>query len=274
MIDGRPLAAARRRRHVGRAHEEQRVGEPDDLGVVGAELHQHAAERVDPELARGLGVGGVEVMVAVDDRAVLGGNAAAPRRWTPAPGPAGRSGESSRRVMAGDYRASAWPSLQGLAFSELLPVSDSRSFGDATRHDADVLSRVFGVPGGAVAGVPAARRAAKRRRRARPERAGAAAARRHARPLGRVGEPHPAERPARRADDSQPRRRTAGGHLRQRRPQHAGRPALHAVGGRAAQAAAGHLLQGQPRRQLPARRVACSSTRTRSRARSSRPATT
>ena len=51
------------------------------------------------------------------------------------------------------------------------------------------------------------------------------------------------------------RRRSAGGDVRQRRPQHAGGSALHAVGGRAAQAADGHLLQGQPRRQLPADRV-------------------
>ena len=92
---------------------------------------------------------------------------------------------------------------------------------------------------------------------ARSRRAAAATAQRQDRFLGNVGEPSSAERTARRPDgaESDPADRSSARELREHRAELQGRPAVHAVGGRAAQAADGDQLEGQPRRQLPADRV-------------------
>ena len=114
---------------------------------------------------------------------------------------------------------------------------------------------VLAVASRAVAGVRAIGRAAQRRRHAEPQRAGTAAGLGQARLLGRVGKPNPAERASWRSDDSQHRRRSARGYVRERRPQHAGRPALHLVGRRSAPTAHDEVFHRQPGCELPASRA-------------------
>jgi len=70
MIDGRSSSTSGRRL-IG-TKEDQDVGEPDDLRVAGADLDERSAERIDEKFLLGVQIGGVQMVMAIDDRSVLG----------------------------------------------------------------------------------------------------------------------------------------------------------------------------------------------------------
>ncbi len=147
VVHRRADGAAGRRLHG--PEEDQDVRELDDFLLIGAELHHRSAERVDEELLLRVHVRRVQVVVAVDDRAVLGDEQLGRgRRRDRQTSERPRNAKTKmRRVMVGDA-STAWEVYAMAAVGRYRTRTEARQFSadqKARRHAVIAHRSVFAL---------------------------------------------------------------------------------------------------------------------------------